>query len=279
MPARRPPPRRGSGWTLSGTKSVVPAGDQADAFIVPAVANGQIALFLAERSAPGVITQGYRTQDGGRAAEVVLSNTPASLVSTKGLAALEHMQDIGIAAVCAEAVGVMDKTLAITVDYMNTRKQFGVAIASFQALRHRVADMKMQLELARSMSYYASLKLNAPADERRRGAGSRQGATGQFDAIRGSAGGAAARRHRRDRRIHRQPLFQETHPAGDVLWRHPSPPGRSVQPDAGHGRGLRLTKNPAFWALGSLGMVNLAQIWGVKGPSTKAEGAGVNFPG
>jgi alkylation response protein AidB-like acyl-CoA dehydrogenase len=65
-------------------------------------------------------------------------------------------------------VGVMDKTLAITVDYMNTRKQFGVAFASFQALRHRVADMKMQLELGRSMSYYASLKLHAPAEERRR---------------------------------------------------------------------------------------------------------------
>ena len=82
-------------------------------------------------------------------------------------AALELAVDTGIAATCAEAVGVMDKTVALTVDYMNTRKQFGVAIASFQALRHRVADMKMQLELARSMSYYASLKLNAPAAERR----------------------------------------------------------------------------------------------------------------
>jgi alkylation response protein AidB-like acyl-CoA dehydrogenase len=80
-----------------------------------------------------------------------------------GLTALEHAVDIGIAAACAEAVGVMDKTLAITAEYLNTRKQFGVAISSFQALRHRVADMKMQLELARSMSYYASLKLNAPA--------------------------------------------------------------------------------------------------------------------
>ncbi|NDC61564.1 MAG: acyl-CoA dehydrogenase, partial [Betaproteobacteria bacterium] len=67
---------------------------------------------------------------------------------------------------CAEAVGLMAHTLAITVEYMNTRQQFGVAIASFQALRHRVADMKMQLELGRSMSYYASLKLNAPAAER-----------------------------------------------------------------------------------------------------------------
>jgi alkylation response protein AidB-like acyl-CoA dehydrogenase len=62
----------------------------------------------------------------------------------------------------------MDQTAAVTFDYLNQRKQFGVPIATFQALRHRAADMKMQLELARSMSYYASLKLGAPADERRR---------------------------------------------------------------------------------------------------------------
>ncbi len=162
----------GGKWTLTGTKSVVAVGDQADAFVVPAMVNGQggaqLALFLVERQASGVRTQGYITQDGSRAAEVVLSNTPAQLITLQGLTALEEAQDIGIACVCAEAVGVMDKTLAITVDYMNTRKQFGVAIASFQALRHRVADMKMQLELGRSMSYYASLKLHAPADERRR---------------------------------------------------------------------------------------------------------------
>jgi alkylation response protein AidB-like acyl-CoA dehydrogenase len=145
----------------------VPAGDQADAFIVPAIANGKLALFLVERAAAGVTTRGYGTQDGGRAAEVTLKNAPAALVTLDGLAALAHAVDIGIAASCAEAVGVMDKTLAITVEYMNTRKQFGVAISSFQALRHRVADMKMQLELARSMSYYASLKLNAPADRAR----------------------------------------------------------------------------------------------------------------
>jgi hypothetical protein len=90
------------------------------------------------------------------------------LLTGEGLAALELAQDLGIASIAAYAVGVMDRTLAVTVEYLNTRKQFGVPIASFQALRHRVADMKMQLELARSMSYYASLKLNAPADERRR---------------------------------------------------------------------------------------------------------------
>ncbi|MDP2222124.1 MAG: acyl-CoA dehydrogenase family protein [Hydrogenophaga sp.] len=157
----------GDGWTLSGHKSIVPVGDHADAFLVPALADGRLALFLVERSAPGVTANGYRTQDGGRAADVALQNAPAQLITADGQQALEHAVDIGIAASCAEAVGVMDKTLAITTEYMNTRKQFGVAIASFQALRHRVADMKMQLELARSMSFYATLKLNAPTDERR----------------------------------------------------------------------------------------------------------------
>ena len=157
----------GAGWTLTAAKSIVPAGDQADAFIVPAEVNGKLALFLVERAAAGVRTHGYGTQDGGRAAEVFLKDAPASLITLDGLSALEHAVDIGMAATCAEAVGVMDRTLAITVEYMNTRKQFGVVISSFQALRHRVADMKMQLELARSMSYYASLKLNTPAKERR----------------------------------------------------------------------------------------------------------------
>jgi hypothetical protein len=158
----------GSAWTVSGTKSVVAVGDQADAFIVPAMANGKLALFLVERSTSGVSTQGYLTQDGSRAAEMVMNQASAQLITLNGLSAFEQAVDIGIACSCAEAVGVMDKTMAITVEYMNTRKQFGVAIASFQALRHRVADMKMQLELGRSMSYYASLKLHAPAEERRR---------------------------------------------------------------------------------------------------------------
>ena len=155
------------GYVVNASKSVVPVGDQADAFIVPAKINSQMALFLVERASAGVSTRGYGTQDGSRAAEVTLKNAPATLITQDGLAALEHAVDIGIAAVCAQAVGVMDKTLALTAESLNTRKQFGVAIASFQALRHRAADMKMQLELARSMSYYASLKLNAPAPERR----------------------------------------------------------------------------------------------------------------
>ncbi|MEY4712425.1 MAG: hypothetical protein RIS88_1875 [Pseudomonadota bacterium] len=159
--------KSGDAWRVSGTKSMVPAGDHADAFLVPALADGTMALWLVERQAAGVSTRGYITQDGSRAAEVMLADAAATQVTLGGLAALEHAVDIGIAATCAEAVGVMDKTMQLTADYMNTRKQFGVPIASFQALRHRMADMKMQQELGRSMSYYASLKLNAPADERR----------------------------------------------------------------------------------------------------------------
>ncbi|CAM3754144.1 acyl-CoA dehydrogenase family protein [Roseateles saccharophilus] len=161
---------------LSGVKSLVPAGDVADAFIVPARVSGAddaaegIALYLVERSAAGVHTRPYSLYDGSRAAEVHFDNTPARLIAgpDRGLALLELAADIGIAAQAAEAVGVMERHLALTVDYLNTRKQFGVAIGSFQALRHRTADVKMQLELARSMSYYATLRLgDAPAVRRR----------------------------------------------------------------------------------------------------------------
>jgi alkylation response protein AidB-like acyl-CoA dehydrogenase len=166
----------GEAWTLSGTKSLVTIGDQADAFIVSARVSGAaddpagIALFLVERQAAGVKTQGYALQDGSRAAEVTLADTPATLLVAAGpaFAALELAIDTGIAALAAEAVGAMDKLFELTVDYMNTRKQFGVAIGTFQALRHRIADMKMQLELARSMSYYATLKLGDAPDVRRR---------------------------------------------------------------------------------------------------------------
>ncbi len=158
--------KSGSGYTVDATKSVVPAGDAADAFLVPAQLDGKIALFLVERGASGVSTQGYRTQDGSRAAELRCQAAPATLVTTDGLAALTLAQDVANAALCAEGVGAMEQTLKLTTEYMNQRKQFNTVIASFQALRHRVADMKMQLELARSMSYYASLKMNTPEAER-----------------------------------------------------------------------------------------------------------------
>ena len=159
-------------WALTGVKTLVPAGDEADAFIVSARIAGKtddaagIGLFLVERGAASV--RGFPTQDGARAAELGLALTPAQLISTDACATLQTAADVAVAANCAEAVGLMDALLAITVDYMNTRKQFNLPIASFQALRHRVADVKMQLELGRSMSYYASLKLGEAPVQRRR---------------------------------------------------------------------------------------------------------------
>ena len=163
-------------WQLNGTKIAVPAGAQAGAFIVSARVSGAVdeafgvALFLVSRGETGVEVKGYPTQDGASAADLVLTNASAIELLPAGdaFAALERAVDIGIAALCAEAVGAMDRLVAITVEYMNTRKQFGVTLASFQALRHRIADVKMQLELARSMSYFASLKLGEAPEARRR---------------------------------------------------------------------------------------------------------------
>ncbi|HEX7438547.1 MAG TPA: acyl-CoA dehydrogenase family protein [Caldimonas sp.] len=166
----------GGTWQLTGKKTVVPAGAHAGAFIVPARVGGAeddpagIALFLVSRGESGVELRGYSTQDGACAADLTLKNANAIELIGAGDAfpALERAIDVGIAALCAEAVGAMDKLVAATVEYMNTRKQFGVPIASFQALRHRMADVKMQLELARSMSFFASLKQDEPAPARRR---------------------------------------------------------------------------------------------------------------
>jgi len=167
---------KGGTWQLSGTKTVVPAGGQAGAFIVSARTGGDVgdpagvALFVVSRGEPGVAVKAHPTQDGAAAAELVLTGASGIelLAAGEAMAALERAVDIGIAALCAEAVGAMDRLVALTVEYMNTRKQFGVPIASFQALRHRIADVKMQLELARSMSYFATLKLGEPPAARRR---------------------------------------------------------------------------------------------------------------
>jgi len=165
----------GHAWRLSGRKIAVPAGGAANAFIVTARVSGVddaagIGLFLVSPGQPGVEVRSYPTQDGASGADLVMKEAAAIQLVAPGaaFAALELAVDTGIAALCAEAVGAMDRLVAITVEYMNTRKQFGVAIASFQALRHRIADVKMQLELARSMSYYATLKLGEEPAARRR---------------------------------------------------------------------------------------------------------------
>jgi len=156
-----------SGYTIKGVKTLVAAGDKVNSYVASALVDGKLALFVVDASGAGVSSEPFGLQDGSRAARVTFNGTAATLLTLDGLAALEFAVDTGIALLCAEAVGVMDVTLAMTVEYMNTRKQFGQTLSMFQALRHRVADMKMQLELARSMSYYAALKMDTPASERR----------------------------------------------------------------------------------------------------------------
>ncbi len=170
----------GDGWKISGVKSNVPAASHAHALLVPARVMGAaddedgVALFLVECGSAAPPVRPAVTLDGTAAAEVVFDDTPAQLVLQAGpgpggaFGLLERAIDIGIAALCAEGVGTMESLLTLTTEYLNTRKQFGVPIGSFQVLRHRIADMKLQLELARSMSYLASLKLAQPAAERRR---------------------------------------------------------------------------------------------------------------
>jgi len=158
----------GGAFVLNGQKGLVRQGDSADTLLVSArLSGGQrdpngIGLFLVDAEAPGVSRRGYSTQDGQRAAEVTLSDVRVAPQDVLGdheaaLPVIERAVDETIAALSAEAVGAMSEALAMTVEYMKTRKQFGVAIGSFQALQHRASDMVVALEQARSMMYFATM--------------------------------------------------------------------------------------------------------------------------
>ncbi|MBC7301863.1 MAG: acyl-CoA dehydrogenase family protein [Nocardia sp.] len=152
----------GDRWTLTGSKSPVPYGDQADRLIVSAVVpTGERALFLVEARDEAVVRTSYRTYDGRRGADIEFRGAPAELLGT-GLDAASIIEEAVIitqAALGAEAVGAMAEALRLTTEYLKTRKQFGVALRTFQTLTHRAADMYVSLELARSMSLYAAMSL------------------------------------------------------------------------------------------------------------------------
>lgn len=168
--------RGGDGWQLSGRKSVVINGDAADTLIVSARVSGAtgdsdgIGLFLVSRDAAGLTVRGNPTIDGGRSAEVVLDGVAAEPLGEPGRAypAIEVAVARGIVALCAEAVGAMEVACETTLDYLKTRKQFGRPIGSFQALQHRMVDMRTALEQARSMAILAAAKLSADRVERER---------------------------------------------------------------------------------------------------------------
>jgi alkylation response protein AidB-like acyl-CoA dehydrogenase len=145
---------------LSGTKNPVLAGDVADTLIVSAaLPDGGTGLFLVD--AANVTRTGYRTFDGQRGAQVELDATPAEPLgeaADAGEAITNALVRIS-AALCAEAVGVMEESLRLTTDYLKQRKQFGVTLSKFQTLTQRAADMYMSLELARSMGTYAAMSI------------------------------------------------------------------------------------------------------------------------
>ena len=164
--------RDGEGWRLDGHKAVVVGAPQAGALVVTARVSGAIdagaglALFVVDAKAPGVVLRSYRNHDGQHAADVALHEVRVAEAQCLGaagdaLAAIEHALDRGAAAVCAEALGVMRAMNDSTHEYLKTRKQFGVAIGSFQALQHRMADMVVATEQANSMALMAAAKADS----------------------------------------------------------------------------------------------------------------------
>jgi alkylation response protein AidB-like acyl-CoA dehydrogenase len=163
--------RQGNGYALTGKKSVVQHGAQADFWIVPARLDGEIALFVVGRTAQNAQVTDYRTIDGQRAATLSFDATPARRLAGAhaGAATLERIADYGAVLLCAEAVGALDALNHATVEYTKTRQQFGVPIARFQALQHRMVEMLIHAEQARSLAYLAAVRYSSDdADERRR---------------------------------------------------------------------------------------------------------------
>ncbi|MBR9762045.1 MAG: acyl-CoA dehydrogenase [Rhodobacteraceae bacterium] len=150
----------GDGHTLSGRKSVVYGGQVADQLLVAAQLDGNVALF--QVAATDASVTGYGMIDGGGAAEVVLEDAPGTLLLADAAGALADAANAGIVALCAEAVGAMDVLQQMTVEYLRTRKQFGVAIGKFQALQHRAVDMLTEIEQARSITIKAAAELGGP---------------------------------------------------------------------------------------------------------------------
>ena len=157
--------REGNGWRLEGRKRVVLGAPLADRVLVSARTSGAdddgagISLFIVEPKAPGVALTPYRTLDGQRAADMAfdVALPGDALLGAEGAAIepIEAVVDYATALLCWEAVGAMRYACETTLEYLKTRKQFGVPIGSFQALQHRMVDMMIELEQARSMASLA----------------------------------------------------------------------------------------------------------------------------
>ncbi len=163
--------RNGNGTILNGAKSLVPAGAGADAYIVSARVTGEvgerdgIALFLVEAAAPGLAVRPWRLVDGSVAVALTLEN----VVVAQEQCLRGGVEDVEAALVrgaflgCAESLGIMEMLHAVTLDYLRTRRQFGVALGSFQALQHRMVAQYAVLEQARGLLNLATMAADGPA--------------------------------------------------------------------------------------------------------------------
>ena len=170
----------GDGYVINGRKSVVIHGGQAASLIVSARSSGAqrdtagVSLFVVPADSSGVRVLDYRTLDGQRAADIVFDNVRVPTSALVGAAGagwdiLDAASDYGAGLLCAEALGAMEAIFAATLEYLKTRNQFGAPIGKFQALQHRMADMYIHLEQARSMALLAAVKLGSgDVQERRR---------------------------------------------------------------------------------------------------------------
>ena len=154
----------GSNWTLSGRKAVVIGGHTAGKILVSARTAGDvrdekgISLFIVDPKGAGVSRRDYATVDGRKGCELFLDNAQGELLGEAGeaFAAITYQAGRGMAALCAEAIGAMEVACDVTLDYLKQRKQFGVPIGKFQALQHRMVDMRTELEQATSMTILAA---------------------------------------------------------------------------------------------------------------------------
>lgn len=172
--------KAGDGYVLDGAKAVISHGGAADELLVTARVSGQpgdadgISVFRVDPKASGVTVKSYATIDGLRAADITLSRVKVAAdrrigAEGKAFPAVEAAHQVALSALCAEAVGIMKAINAATLDYTKSRKQFGVPIAKFQVLQHRMADMFLHSEQATSMSYLAAIRCVDPdALERKR---------------------------------------------------------------------------------------------------------------
>ena len=160
--------RAGDGWCLDGTKAYVLSGTEATLILVAARTDRGVSVFAVESSAPGFGAEPLPVMDlTRRLARVTFDKCPAVLVGAdgEGWDVLAHVFDYAIVALACEQVGGAAAVLDATVDYLKVREQFGRPIGSFQAIKHRCADMLVELESARSAAAYASAALAAGADD------------------------------------------------------------------------------------------------------------------